>query len=288
LSSTPKTFLGKTPAEVLEVGLTAVKKGERILTHYYQRLGELGIPIEEKLQAGLVTQADLETEQVIQESLRQAFPEADFLGEEGAFRSGGKQSAPRRTEGRWILDPLDGTTNFIHGLSAFCTSLGFEVGGRVQVAIINAPLINGGELYTAIRGQGAYFNGKLLPKINEVSLKNSLLATGFFPDFEDNLQEQLRIFSELVRKCRGIRRLGSAAYDLALVSRGVYNLFWEKNLNPWDIAAGSLLVEEVGGKVTTYRGREDFLFANSILAGPPGLQERLQLEIAPLLFETTD
>jgi myo-inositol-1(or 4)-monophosphatase len=281
-------FLGRTPEQILQIGLKAVQEGEKVLTHYYQRLGQLGIPIEEKLQAGLVTQADLETEATIQRVLKNEFPEADFFGEEAAFASGGKNSVDKQSEGRWILDPLDGTTNFIHGLSAFCTSLAFEVGGKVQVAIINAPRINGGELYTAIRGQGAYFNGNKLARIDDVSLKNALLATGFFPDFEDNLQEQLRIFSALIKKCRGIRRLGSAAYDLALVSRGVFNLFWEKNLNPWDIAAGSLLVEEVGGVVTTYRGKSDFLFANSILAGSPKLREQLQNEIVSLLFETTD
>lgn len=252
---------------VLYKALKAARLGREVLLQYFGRLEN----IEEKFQAGLVSEADKESERVIFEYLRKQFPEDEFVGEESTLDP--TKIPPPRAKGRWIVDPLDGTTNYIHRFPVFCVSIGYEYEGRSQVAVIDVPMM--GEVYSAVRGQGAFVNGRRMRVSSTKTVKDSLLATGFFGDNEAQLQEQLKIFPGITREARGVRRAGAAAYDLALVARGVFDGYWEKGLKPWDSAAGILLVEEAGGKVCTYRGEPYTPYKNSIVAANAHLADLL-------------
>lgn len=255
----------------LHVGIKACRAGREVLLYYLGHLSK----VQEKHHAGLVSEADQESEKVISQILSQEFPETEFLGEESAYEGKTVANGRAGSRGRWILDPLDGTTNYIHGFSYFCISLAFEHESDIKVGVIDIPML--GETYTSVRGQGAFVNGQPLHVSTTKNLKDSLLATGFFADDVVCLDEQLRIFSDLVRKCRGVRRAGAAAIDLCMVARGVFDAYWERNLKPWDAAAGQLLVEEAGGKVWTYRGMVYDPYKNSLIASNPFL--------APILVE---
>jgi myo-inositol-1(or 4)-monophosphatase len=258
--------------------IKAAKLGRDVLLHYFGRLEK----IEEKFQAGLVSEADKESEKAIFDYLRRHFPQDDFLGEE----STADLSAVKPVKGgRWIVDPLDGTTNYVHRFPVFCVSIGYEVNGVMEVAVIDMPML--GETYTAVRGCGAFVNGRPLQVSATPDFRNSLLATGFFSEHEENLREQMDIFSHLVRKARGVRRAGAAAYDLAQVARGVFDGYWEKNIKPWDAAAGILLVREAGGSVLTYRGDEYTPYKNSIIAANPALTKQFVEFAKPHLLAST-
>jgi myo-inositol-1(or 4)-monophosphatase len=261
----------------LRVGLKACRLGREVLLKYIGNLQH----VSEKFQAGLVSEADKESEKVISEYLRKNFPSIEFLGEESSFEGAKVQWSPAGPEGRWILDPLDGTTNYVHQFPIFCISLGLEIDGQIQVAIIDCPKM--GETYTAIRGQGAFMNGKRIQVSGTDLLKNALLATGFVAEKKEVIDEQLKIFSDIVHKCRGVRRPGAAAYDLALVARGVFDGFWERNLQPWDSAAGILLIEEAGGKFVTYQGNKYHPYMNTIIAGNSAVVDQLVQQIRPYM-----
>ncbi len=213
-----------------------------------------GVETEYKGDVDLVTVADRTSEQLIRERLAAAFPEHGIYGEEGTRD---------RLEGefRWYVDPLDGTTNFAHGFPQFCVSLGLEqrpVGlapeadGRLVAAVIYDPLRD--ELFTAERGGGARLNGRPLRVSRTPVLAESLLATGF-PSHKRHRNPNIHFYHEFTLRSHGVRRAGSAALDLAYVAAGRLDGFWEFNLNPWDTAAGILLVEEAGGRVTDFSGR---------------------------------
>jgi myo-inositol-1(or 4)-monophosphatase len=272
--------------KALRVGLRACRLGREVLLKYIGNLQH----VSEKFEAGLVSEADKESEKIISSELRKNFPDIEFLGEESSYEGSKVQGAapwtPAGPKGRWILDPLDGTTNYIHQFPIFCISLGLEVNGQTQVAVIDCPKM--GETYTAIRGQGAFMNGQRLRISPTTQLKDALLATGFVAEKQIVIEEQLKIFADVVHKCRGIRRPGAAAYDLALVARGVFDGFWERNLQPWDSAAGILLVEEAGGKVVTYRGKQYTPYKNSIIAGNALVVDKLAKIISPYLSAESD
>lgn len=260
--------------DALNKALSASRRGREVLMHYFGRLEY----VEEKFQAGLVSEADKESEKAIFQELKKSFPQAEFLGEESSVE-GMAYSTPSKN-GRWIVDPLDGTTNYVHRFPLFCISMGYEVDGKIQLAIIDVPVL--GEVYTAIRGRGAYVNGRPIKCSHSARLQDSLLATGFFGQDEAQLAEQMPIFNNLVRNTRGIRRPGAAAYDLALVARGVFDGFWERGIKPWDAAAGILLVEEAGGIITTYRGEQYNPYLNSIIAANSYIHSTLVDTISPL------
>ncbi len=266
---------------VLYKALKAARLGRDVLMHYFGRLEH----VEEKFQAGLVSEADKESEKAIFEYLRKHFPNDEFVGEESTLDST-KISPLAKGKGRWIVDPLDGTTNYVHRFPIFCVSIGYEYEGRIQVAVIDVPIL--GEVYSAIRGHGSFINGRRMQVSATDSIKDSLLATGFFGENEPQLQEQLRVFTDIVRRCRGVRRPGAAAYDLAQVARGVFDGFWEKGLKPWDSAAGILLVEEAGGRVCTYRGDAYTPYKNSIIATNGKLSQELVKSFANSLSPETD
>lgn len=254
--------------DILQDMLQATTYGRDVLNHYFRK----GLEVSHKHKAGLVTRADQEAEQVIFAHLRKKGYDFVELGEEALAGATdvAKACAEILSSAKkpvWILDPLDGTTNFVHGFDVFAISLGLYEQGRVTHGVIWAPRLGGGEgtVYTASLGQGAFKNGAPIRVSTTEHLKDALLATGFFHEDENQLQEQLGIFSRLVRQVRGIRRAGAASLDLAWVAEGIFDGFWEKGLKPWDTAAGILLVREAGGEVGNYLGHTYSLNDTSII-----------------------
>lgn len=249
-----------------DMALEAVKLGRACLLGYFGKINQ----IESKEKQGLVSEADRTCEEIMKKYLHEQAPDIDFLGEESNYLD--QKEIKAQSGARWILDPLDGTTNYIHRFPIFCISLGLEVNGVLELGIVDMPMLD--QTYTAIRGQGAYCGSERLRVSQTQKFSEALLATGFFAEEPVLLEEQLQIFSNLVRVARGVRRAGAAAYDLALVGAGVFDLFWEKNLKPWDTAAGQIIVEEAGGVVKTYEGLLHNPYEKSLVAGNPMLVEQ--------------
>lgn len=205
----------------------------------------------------IVTEADLMAEDHLRGRIRAAFPDHDILGEESPEVSTGSTS-------RWIIDPLDGTTNYAHGYPVFCVSVALEVEGRIALGAVYNPMLD--ELFSARRGGGAFLNGKALAVSRTGTLTESLLATGFPYDLRDSRDNNMDHFANMALRARAIRRAGSAALDLAYVAAGRFDGFWELKLAPWDTAAGWLLVEEAGGRVTDLHGGPYHLLAPHVVA----------------------
>lgn len=257
----------------LETGLAAVSVGEKCLVKYFGNVKN----IELKSKSNYVSQADRECEDLMCKFLKRNSPEVDFLGEETHFIKSPKlkknQNVFTPSKGyRWILDPLDGTTNFIHGLSFFCISLALEFQGEVVVAIIHVPQLK--QTYTALEGNGAFLNGQRIFVSSKTELKNAFVVSGFVNQSKNVLSKQLKVFNKAVWAFDAFRRTGSAAYDLALVAQGVFDFYWEENIKPWDIAAGVLLVKEAGGIVCDYKGKHVTAFTRQLIAGNPILAKR--------------
>jgi myo-inositol-1(or 4)-monophosphatase len=218
----------------------------------------------------LVTEADKEAEAAVIATIRRALPDHAILAEE----SGASEQQSRH---RWIIDPLDGTTNFAHGFPAFCVSIAYEHRGRVQLGVVFDALRK--ELFTARRGKGARLNDKPMRVSKANTLATALLATGFPYDRRERRRFYLAFWEDMMTRVEGVRRAGSAALDLASVACGRLDGFWEFGLKPWDIAAGSLLVEEAGGKVTNMDGTPLNLAGAQLLAS----NRRLHHEMVQVL-----
>jgi myo-inositol-1(or 4)-monophosphatase len=216
--------------------------------------------IDRKGPIDLVTAADLEVEREFRQLVSARFPTHDVLGEE---QGGAAQDRPPARY-RWIIDPIDGTTNFAHGLALFCCSIALEIDGQVALGVVYDPM--GEELFTAERGAGAWLNGAPLRVSSCDRLVDSLLCTGFPYSIHEQRQRLVDVFGALLTEAQGIRRLGSAALDLCYVAAGRLDGFWEKILHPWDMAAGALIVEEAGGRVTDYRDAPVDLFVGEVAA----------------------
>ena len=235
----------------------AATKSRKILLDYFGKLKN----VEKKHMAGLVTEADKLSEQSIVEVLKPFG--VQITGEEGSFESSYEELF-KEGQTRWLIDPLDGTTNYVHGFPIFCISIALEVNGVVQLGLVDVPILN--KTYSSIRGEGAYCNGKKLSVSKRDKIADGLASTGFFAENKEALARQLNVFTQMVSTCRGVRRAGAAAFDLCMVAEGVFDLFWEEGLQPWDTAAGLLLVEEAGGKLTTYDGESYTPEKKNILA----------------------
>jgi myo-inositol-1(or 4)-monophosphatase len=226
------------------------------------------VRISQKKANDFVTEVDHAAEQAIIETLTTAYPGHGIWAEESGREHGAKDS-----EFVWIIDPLDGTTNFIHGLPVYCVSIALAVKGKVEQAVIYDPTRN--DLFTATKGRGAYLNDRRIRVSKRTELKQSLVSTGFPFRPGDNFNQYLQMMGDVMQRTAGLRRPGSAALDLAYVAAGYTEGFFEKGLQPWDVAAGSLLVTEAGGLVGNFTGEADFLEQEECLAGNPKVYGQL-------------
>jgi len=231
----------------------ALKAGEEVLLV----LGSDDRQIEYKGELDLVTEMDRHSESLIKEFLARSFPHVAVLAEEGG-------ASGDSTGAKWIIDPIDGTTSYAHGLPHFAVSIGLEVEGEIRVGVVYNPPLK--ECFTAIKGQGAYLNGKRIKVSKTGELKRSLLATGFPYDRKTSPDNNLDKFSALLMEIQGIRRMGSAALDLCYTAAGRFDGYWEMKLKPWDTAAGFLILTEAGGTITDFSGNEYSIYGDELLA----------------------
>ena len=226
------------------------------------------VRISQKKANDFVTEVDHAAEQAIIETLTTAYPGHGIWAEES-----GREHGAQDSEFVWIIDPLDGTTNFIHGLPVYCVSIALAVKGKIEQAVIYDPTRN--DLFTATKGRGAFLNDRRLRVSKRIELKTALVSTGFPFRPGDNFNQYLQMMGDVMQRTAGLRRPGSAALDLAYVAAGYTEGFFEKGLQPWDVAAGSLLVTEAGGLVGNFTGEADYLEQEECLAGNPKVYGQL-------------
>ncbi len=226
--------------------------------------------IDTKQASDFVTRIDKESEQMIVATIRKKFPGHQFLAEE-SFRE-------KNISGyRWIIDPLDGTTNFIHAYPVFAVSIALECQGEIILGLVYDPLRN--EMFTAEKGRGSFLNGEPLNVSSVADMANSLVATGFPFRKKEMIDPYLELFKKVFHRVSDIRRAGSAALDLAHLAAGRCDCFFEIGLSPWDIAAGSILIKEAGGIVTDFAGSQEYLVTGNIVSGTPALHAEILSEV---------
>jgi myo-inositol-1(or 4)-monophosphatase len=263
------------PATMDEIERVAIRAARVAGRVHLSRLNRINITRKSN-PLDLLTEADSESEAAVIDVIRHAFPDHAILGEEGGAR--GEES-----EHRWIVDPLDGTTNFAHGYPQFCVSVAYEQRGKVKVGVVNDALKR--ELFSARRGKGAKLNGKPIRVSRTRSLAQSLLLTGFPYDRRERRRFYLCFWEHFMMHVQGVRRTGAAALDLAYVACGRNDGFWEFGLKAWDVAAGSLIVEEAGGRVTNMNGSPLDLDGAQILASNGRIHDEMLRVIAAALPE---
>lgn len=246
---------------MLNIALRAARSAGELIIRSTERLDV--ISVSEKDARDYVSEIDRNAEQLIIAALRKAYPNHGILGEE----SGLSQGSGDGTDYLWIIDPLDGTTNFLRGIPHYAVSIACKYRGRLEHAVIIDPVRQ--EEFTASRGRGAALNGRRLRVGSRKSLEGALLGTGFpFRDGQmDDLDAYLGMFRSLTGQTAGIRRAGAASLDLAYVAAGRFDAFWEFGLSEWDIAAGALLIQEAGGLVSDFSGGHDFMEKGQVVAG---------------------
>ncbi|KQU73670.1 MULTISPECIES: inositol monophosphatase family protein [unclassified Rhizobacter] len=221
-----------------------------------------------------VTEVDQMAEQAIIETLLTAYPGHGILAEESGRTHGAKNS-----EYVWIIDPLDGTTNFIHGFPVYAVSIALAFRDQIQQAVVYDPTRN--DLFYASKGRGAFLNDKRLRVSKRTRMQDSLIGTGFPFRKGDNFKRYVKMFEEVMQNCAGLRRPGAAALDLCYVAAGFYDGFFETGLNPWDIAAGSLIITEAGGLIGNFTGEADFMYQREVVAGNPKIYGQMVGILAP-------
>jgi myo-inositol-1(or 4)-monophosphatase len=221
-----------------------------------------------------VTEVDQAAERAVIDTLLTAYPDHAILAEES-----GRALGSQTSDYVWIIDPLDGTTNFIHGFPQYAVSIALAFKGKVEQAVVYDPARN--DLFYATKGRGAFLNDKRLRVSKRIRLADALIGTGFPFRKGDNFKRYLKIMEELMPLCAGLRRPGAAALDLCYVAAGWYDAFFETGLHPWDVAAGSLIVTEAGGLVGNFTGEADFLYQREVLAGSPKVYAQLVPILAP-------
>lgn len=237
--------------------------------------GQTSLEVQEKGVVDLVTNADRASEALIRERIEAAFPLHDFLGEESWV---GHNPVPSDRP-LWIVDPLDGTTNFAHGLPLWSVSIACVAHGSPCVGVVHDP--SRGETFWAEAGQGSFCNGSRIRVSDRATLRDSLLVTGFPYDIQTSSHDNVDHFRDFLKRTRGVRRLGSAAIDLAYVACGRFDGFWEMKLHAWDIAAGVLLVNEAGGMVSNFSGQPIDLFGEEIVASGGGIHSAMCGMLSP-------
>jgi len=252
---------------MLTVALNAARKAAQIVEQAIDRLDK--VVVETKTRNDFVTQVDIKAEKEIIYHLRKAYPEHTIIAEESG------EDVVGESDYKWIIDPLDGTTNFIHGIPHFAVSIACVYKGRIEHAVIIDPIKR--EEFTASRGRGAQLNGRRLRVSDLKGLEGALIGTGLpFNGYAfEHIDAYLKCLKEVAGQTAGIRRPGAAALDLAYVAAGRFDGFWEIGLKPWDIAAGILLVKEAGGMLADFKGGESYLNSGNIVAGSPKVFKNL-------------
>ena len=248
---------------LLEVAVDASQEAGALLLKYVGA----GFNVKYKNPINLVTDADHAAEQCVIDHIKAHFPTHGFLAEE----RGRLEEA--QSPYLWIIDPLDGTTNFAHGYPAYCVSIGLEYEGHCVLGAIFDPSRN--ELFTAIEHRGAQLNGRAIHVSNTMTLDGSLLVTGFAYDIRDTPRNNLDHFVKFALKAQGLRRTGSAALDLCYVAAGRFDGFWEVRLNPWDMAAGSVIAREAGGRLTDFSGQDLSIYGQELVASNGQIHEAM-------------
>lgn len=246
----------------MATAVEAALQAGRIQQVYFRRTPE----ITKKSRIDLVTAADLAAEKAFRELIAARFPEHEVLGEETPATG-----EPPRSVFRWIIDPVDGTTNFAHGLAFFCVSIALEINGRIELGVVFDPVA--GEMFTAERHGGARLNGVPISVAPRTALVDAMLCTGFPYSVREDRGRHLHVFAAFLEEAQAVRRLGSAALDLCYVACGRLDGYWEEKIHPWDIAAGALIVEEAGGRVGGMGGEPFDVFAGHLVASSPGLHD---------------
>ncbi|GAB6905963.1 inositol monophosphatase family protein [Desulfosarcina cetonica] len=246
---------------IKQIGTAAAFNGGKILKDHFGRLHA----VHKKGAIDLVTEADIRSEAAIIETLSRAFPEHAILAEESGRRDG--------NGGCWIIDPLDGTTNFAHNLPQFCVSIAFAVDDDIQAGFVLAPLL--GEFFVAVKGSGAELNGSPISVSTTATLADSLLVTGFPYDHATIFTPLMDRFGRCLKATQGVRRLGSAALDLCYVACGRFDGFWEQHLKPWDTAAGFLIASEAGARTSVFSGAPYAIDRDEILSTNGAIHDEL-------------
>ena len=250
--------------ELLATALAAAHAGAGVVSRYF-RSGDL--EVRRKGENDFVTRADRESEAAVISAIRERFPDHRVLAEEGGGAGLG------HGEHEWLIDPLDGTTNFLQGLPVYCVSIACRRGEELLVGVIEDP--EGRNLFSAVRGEGVFWNGRRMRTSAREGLDGAFLATGYPFRALSTLDIYLAIFRDVFRRAKAIRRCGSAALDLAYTAAGVYDGFFEFRLSPWDIGAGALMVREAGGVLTDLDGGEGSFASGNVVAGGPAVQREL-------------
>lgn len=253
----------------LNIAVKAARKAGSLILRHMDRLS--GVSVTQKGRNDFVSEVDRQAEDEIVAILRKAYPTHGILAEEGGVSGG--------DDFQWIIDPLDGTTNYLHGFPQFAVSIALSSRGRLDQAVVYDPLRE--ELFTASRGGGAFLNDRRLRVSQRKGLEGALLGTGFPFRQHEVLDAYLAMFKALHADTAGIRRAGSAALDLAYVAAGRLDGFWEFGLKPWDLAAGALLIREAGGLVGDFTGGEEYMDTGNLVAGAPKVFAAILQAIAP-------
>ncbi|MBP9732814.1 MAG: inositol monophosphatase [Candidatus Omnitrophica bacterium] len=259
---TPSSQKFTSPARHYSAVRAAVQKSAKLIRRHYGRLA--GGDISSKSKNDFVTVVDKGSQDILVRELSRVFPSYGFLCEEDGLSVD--------AERRWVIDPIDGTSNFIHHLPAFCISVGLEENGRYVLGVVYDPLHD--EWFYAAKGHGAFLNGRRI-RVSANRVKDGFLATGFAFHMADRFEPYNASFRKVFHACAGVRRMGSAAIDLCYTACGRFDGFWEMGLHDWDIAAAVVIVEEAGGKVTDFRGGADGIRRGDMLAANPMVHREL-------------
>ncbi|MBL1278138.1 MAG: inositol-1-monophosphatase [Ectothiorhodospiraceae bacterium] len=260
---------------IVNIAVRAARRAGNLIASAVDQVDRLDVT--EKSHNDFVTEVDRQAEATIIGVIREAYPDHSILGEESGELPGVKEGANYQ----WVIDPLDGTTNFLHGFPQFAVSIAVRLNGRIEHAVIYDPLRQ--ELFTATRGGGAQLNDRRLRVTSRKGLEGALLGTGFPFKQQHHLDCYMATFKALFPMTAGIRRPGSAALDLAYVAAGRLDGFWEIGLSPWDMAAGILLIKEAGGLVSDFGGGDDYLETGNVVAGNPKVFKAILQTIRPHL-----
>ncbi|KMT64713.1 inositol-1-monophosphatase [Catenovulum maritimum] len=260
---------------MLTIAVRAARKAGHVIARGFSELDR--ITISNKTDNDFVTNIDNEAEAAIIATIRQSYPNHSFIGEEGGHQPGEDKDFV------WVIDPLDGTTNFARGVPHFAVSIALQVKGKTEVAVIYDPIRD--ELFTAVKGAGAQLNEFKIRAANKKEMTGTLLATGFPFKAKQHFDAYMGTFGAMFKLGGDIRRAGSAALDLAYVAAGRIDVYWELGLKPWDIAAGDLIVREAGGMMTDFVGGHNYLKSGNIVCGNGRLVGQTLKEIKPFLTD---